>query len=305
MAIPEKEQIKEELISVIKKADESTVSKLEDRDSFLIKCCAISEFLAGGPDKVAKSLKKLENALLVKVGSETKKNDAKSYFGNWKARQSNKSVKGEYSKLLTQVLTQTEKGAGFNVLADGSVKIYLGFLSNEVFAKQATIASHWKDLVATDHGEYTHRIQWYLVCEGDLKEFSNKTEFAESFIFINSIPNLWDYIFDRVRQGDPPRRHGELDFRGPEALNSYLCSVEAAKSYPLLSSFLSHRKDKRIFQFDDNKNVDAKKDYVAKKLYSKSYIELNEGSKGKQVVDDIMKDGLFETGPTNQGKLEK
>lgn len=262
----------------------------------LEQCVAIGVLLGGGPAAVEAALSTLELALQGKAKKAGGVEGAKSHFGGWQARMAGTAPKdANYARLLSSILSETEQGprGGFKVLADGAVKIYTGFLSDKAFAAQAEDPSQWKDLVASDHGEYTHRLQWYIVMKSALPTVAS---FGDVFLEINKRPGLWDYLFDRSA-GQAPRRYNDDDFRGPEALNAYLCKNAAAQaSFPLLSSFLQHRWAKRDLQFGDKEKQEKNmKGYISRKLKGgRRYDELNEHD--RKDVDDAYVLGVIRHG---------
>jgi hypothetical protein len=122
--------------------------------------------------------------------------------------------------------------------------------------------------VPADHGEFTHRIQWYLL----MRKFEGNSfnapkllkSMAESVYRWREGTNdkghsIWTALFDRF-PSDPFGAESATDFRRPENLHTYLTSNAAP--YRLVSSFLSKRMEKRTEPKSDF-------NYIARKLYRK------------------------------------
>jgi hypothetical protein len=189
----------------------------------------ISDELSAGPESIAvrKGLQILEERL-----SERAKNDPKHQMGS--------------------VLLASERQWGVNVDSNNSVRVTaLGFLSAQAFAGELQSATLIKDPGAgTDHGEYTHRVQWFIVHEMKLAAKDNALlrcmGAPEMLPDKGNLNGLWDCIFDRLRR---PQRGlkayiatGKDDFRSPEHFNTWL---RGCKDYPVLSLYLEKRFDKR------------------------------------------------------------
>ena len=147
--------------------------------------------------------------------------------------------------LLTSVLTQFEIAEGFKeVDTDGEghprATRFLGQLSSDDFAYHIRNAHLAKDYVGLEHGEYTHRIQWY--CIGQAKQHLGLTDTQQdrdkiATLFMKSGP-FWGKTFDRNIQTDT------CDFRKPENLNNWLVGKPqgGGKKFPLLHNFLKARR---------------------------------------------------------------
>ncbi|MBM7112617.1 LirA/MavJ family T4SS effector [Archangium primigenium] len=151
--------------------------------------------------------------------------------------------------LLTTILTRYEQQEGFREVdtdGDGHPRTsrFLGQLSSGDFAYHIQQAHLAKDYVGLEHGEYTHRIQWYCLGQAkahlgltDTREDRDKmaTLFSKSGLF-------WGLTFDR---NTTPTMY---DFRKPEYLNNWLVasptSPGGAKKFPLLHNFLKSRRER-------------------------------------------------------------
>lgn len=156
-----------------------------------------------------------------------------------------KAERHKHHKVLSGFLTEYEAGQGFNqgtydfetknkLGADvmlktlpGKAVTLPGFVPpmafrNELLAK----ARHFKDPgVGVLHGEFTHRIQWYLVCEhaqssgslhhppADIFKACARPGFCQGF----NNSSVWDMVFE----GGGIAK----DFRKPEAVTEYFLRV--------------------------------------------------------------------------------
>lgn len=248
--------------------------------NYLSDITSISYILAGGPTSVAPGLELLEaalfNTLHIKANSsltsrftnlftspqKTKKtliSDAQKYFSDWATRRSAKvgeiktpTYELSASKALSSVLTAMEKEAGFTLLDNDQTKIYYAVLDKKTFKSEAQTGMQFKDIINPDHGEYTHRIQWYVALHSHLKLLTPRPETVNLFKFINSTADLWVWMFDRNKMdnSNPPNTDSPHDFRCPENFNNWLTEDAQTKAYPLLCHFLSERRKKRESSID-------------------------------------------------------
>ncbi|WP_260961037.1 LirA/MavJ family T4SS effector [Pseudomonas citri] len=235
-----------------------------------------------------------------------------------------KLAKELFSKLLSDVLGRWEHDNGFDVdhswMLGGRrpADILIGN-PKSLFNLQLESGRPFKDLGAgAQHGEFTHRIQWYLVGNalegfkaGDLykdikrwisrgKLLSHQASLSSPTLFSTEEGHkryLWEYLFDR--DGEPSNaisvaflaRQG--DFRGPSNLAAYLREPPHEAAFPLLTWCMRDRYTKRLHQAFDAA-------YMLKKAPKNS--QLKELAKifesGAQTEQDMAKmlapiDGLF------------
>jgi hypothetical protein len=146
----------------------------------------------------------------------------------------------KHHKVMTSFFAQYEAKAGFNTgmlpdsLQTGELPAQLpnspatltAFVNPTQFRKYLfQYGYHWKDAgVGWNHGEFTHRIHWYIVLE-HLKKNPNWLEHKPIDLFRacalpqwrhTKDPNqgVWDDIFDDLSSKDT--------FRSPETLHGYL-----------------------------------------------------------------------------------
>lgn len=160
-----------------------------------------------------------------------------------------------FSKLLSGVLERFETEAAFALGDRGSADIILGNLLGK-FNQELRQGRPLKDVGAgAGHGEYSHRIQWYLVGKSD------HLRYATSMIYRDvanhrspekiggSYQYLWMYLFDRDgTDGNamvvPFKANVITDFRAPSNVNGYLRG-DSNLHYPLLRLLLAKRYEKR------------------------------------------------------------
>ncbi|CAB3791582.1 hypothetical protein LMG28688_03332 [Paraburkholderia caffeinitolerans] len=180
----------------------------------------------------------------------------------------------DYSKLLTASLDEFERAHGFMVVGE-RLPNYAGFVFGNVFKESLALKQHWKDVGAGEkHGEYTHRLQWYiLIRAGAIKTVPVN---QEATIFASIAPwqkgrtcNLWTFLLDLLVT-DTSIGNDALDFRSPENLNMWLVGDSSPEFCPVLRAFLRARMAKR-------KSLYNMRDYLVKKL-----------KKSEKEVDEIM-----------------
>jgi hypothetical protein len=209
-------------------ADELARFKLDGQ--VLKDAVAISDELSAGPDSAAvmKGLTLLDERLAARS-----KLDPKRAMGT--------------------VLLASEGQWGVNVDSGNAVRVTaLSFLPAGAFAGQLKSATLIKDPGAGgDHGEYTHRIQWFIVHEMKLAADANAllrhTGAPEMLPAKDQLNGLWDCLFDRLRRSQFGLKAylatGKTDFRSPEHFNLWL--KDQVKVFPSLALYLQKRFDKR------------------------------------------------------------
>lgn len=187
-----------------------------------------------------------------------------------------KLAKELFSKLLTDVLGRWENDNGFDVDhawglgARRPADILIGNPKSD-FNKQLESGRPFKDLGAgPQHGEFTHRIQWYLVgnalkginagdvykdvkrwiSRGKLLSHGERSSNPQTFSTDNGYKRyLWEYLFDR--DGEPSNATTVAflakagDFRGPSNLSGHLRESPSDCAYPLLAWCIRDRFLKR------------------------------------------------------------
>ena len=312
--------IKDQIASLTKQLNPQPQSPQKFNEELVRTLENIGVFLGNGNDgRVKSGLQQLEDGIETNLKMNLKVSPtekcpgeqltaATTYFKDFKTRYDKKlqpqnddapvpQTRSPYSKLLTTGLQTVEVQNGFSVTQSGKAPVYVGRLSDQSFITASQSGQAFKDLVSPQHGEFTHRIQWYLVMSGKLSQSANQTTSVLSltgangglvFKLINLVPRLWDYLFDRVNGGEPGAS-GADDYRCPELLLADLINNRKVE-YPLLSAILDARQQKRT-QY--NKDYESRKDYVTRKLYLCTYKQIENNLEKKQVVDGICETNHF------------
>lgn len=226
--------------------------------------CAMSDYLGTGSGNIQPALLKLEENLKQKINSQI--DQAVEYFKNYTTRAASfdKPPSSPYSKLLTGHMAQLEEVNGFN---SKIYTIYLGRIDAQTFQNEREKARHFKDLISPQHGEYTHRIQWYLMMSaGIISDNGGKSIFQS----VLAIPGLWDILLDRLPADDPFEWDPD-DMRRPENLNAYLTSQLFIQQCPIIGNYLVARMAKRQNTMSTMDQSQWRNSYIARKLYRKSY----------------------------------
>jgi hypothetical protein len=210
----------------------------------------------------------MERKLEARVGASalgSKKTEFVEYYAGGRG-----TKVADFRKLLTETLTEFEARIGFV----DKIPNLLRELAGPEFGSVLRAGAHWKDPGAgVQHGEFTHRIQWFLVVvSGKLdapaagprvSAYRALTEITRFSTGLNPadrvrpeleyIP-LWSVLFDRLtefweHEGSP---NGLLkqacdmqDFRCPEFLHPHIIATDNRARWPLLGAFLHARTLKR------------------------------------------------------------
>lgn len=228
------------------------------------------------------------NPLAARPDMPTALTSARNY---WQDRVNGVAAKNEtYNHLLTDELTRLEGQAGFSFnvgfLKPNKAQLYVSVVDAADFRNQLALGRHWKDPgVPGAHGEFTHRIQWYVViASGILPPGVPVQVFKRCAAWVSPLMpavngasevDLWQTLCDRDRfnggQSIAVRADSVNDFRCPEHLGEYLANTIDPATYPLLHGFLSARAQKRA-GFDPT-------EYVAKKMFHRPYGSLSQDQK--------------------------
>lgn len=228
-----------------------------DKD-FVSDCCAIGNLMTKADD-CYEALKVLNGCLkkkLFQVQGNTPLDKGKGE-GELKQR-----------GLLSGFFNVWEATFGFNAKATLTPTL-TGFVRPDNFkAHLLQPGYHWKDPgVGVMHGEFSHRIQWYIVTQRNLTAKILKwppLKIFEEFAQPNCSGNMgtiWDDIVDATTK---------TDFRTPDKLHSYLNDPEQLKddNVDLLAQLISGRtaKRKREKEHWEKQEVEGAKDWYHKKL---------------------------------------
>lgn len=150
------------------------------------------------------------------------------------------------SKALNKVLAKTETAMGFTLLDHQETKVYFGVLDKDSFQADTDLGVPFKDIINPEHGEFTHRIQWYIAMHCAIPLMTPAPQMVDLYRFITGLSFLWVYVFDRSKMGEKfAPADTILDFRRPEYFHPWLCNEARAAHYPLLHGFLKARHQKR------------------------------------------------------------
>lgn len=244
----------------------------------------IGHYLSYGPRAGVRGEPVIRNALIKLDEDMTQRIDknfwAKSraidYFKKqgaaYKAKEAPPTKDRDFSKLLTASLDKFERDHGFTVVGD-RLPNYAGFVFGNVFKESLTLKQHWKDVGAGEkHGEYTHRLQWYILIQAGAIRTVPVNQ--EATVFASIAPwqkgrtcNLWTFLLDLLVT-DTSIGNDKFDFRSPENLNMWLVGDTAPEFCPVLRAFLRARMAKRESSYN-------MRNYLVKKL-KKSAEEVEE-----------------------------
>ena len=206
--------------------------------------------------------------------------------------------KDPFSKVLVTVLAEDEKDCAYPEQKDAKFhpRYFVGFLKRETFLDTIRSGRHWKDVGASPlHGEYTHRLQWYLIANsGDIprNQVGALYRFVGGFRDESKDPDsigqkdLWPRLCDRPRMdmggGNPGDTTKPSDFRAPEHITRFF--LNSGNDYPILKAFIVARFEKRSQGMGDETNfpsTNSMQHYVAKKIFGKAYAELKEQERSR------------------------
>jgi hypothetical protein len=277
----------------------------------------IGQFFTSAGD-VMPELDKLEEALFTRAFGKQLVSQRKSYQQRAKAYYSKATERAQakmdgqpvqkdsdLQHLVTREFADEENRAGlakWNKNGEPYQVMVMGPFSGEGFLRNLQLGRHWKDIVNPNHGEYTHRLQWYLIGKG-----AGVSRVGDVFRNIGSAQpaqyapypgapkeaylmyTVWDAIVDRLPDTDPRAKdksfpfigQNVLDFRCPEYFLTWLCDQQ--DRYPILTSFLKGRKQKRLKQ-----DLDFS-DYVALKVYGEPFNKLAQNV--QESITDFVQNG--------------
>ena len=178
--------------------------------------------------------------------------------------------------------------------APGKTALLTGFVSPEWFQQNLQKAHrHWKDpMVPEGHGEFSHRLQWYIICSEQETDFGQKkyqllqsVSGAPHLMFATALEKykldpapgkagreawMWDLLVDSFYAGVPGADESfgkTTTFRSPEFM---MTTFQRRQKPDLLSLFIRYRLDKRNAMNLNKTNEEgerASEAYVVKKLW--------------------------------------
>lgn len=208
---------------------------------------------SNGDPIVRNALLALEADMISRIGKYySQSSRAVAYFkqveGYYKGEAKKPQKDRDFSKLLSGALDKFETEHGFVVVGE-KLPNYAGFVYGNVFKESLRLKQHWKDVGAGEsHGEYSHRLQWYIVIKAGAIVSTPKNQEALVFQSIANFQrgktNLWTLLFDQLKNSESIGGDKE-DFRSPENLNLWLVGDQDPDFCPVLRTFLRARMAKR------------------------------------------------------------
>lgn len=190
--------------------------------------------------------------------------------------------KVEFGGMLDKALSTIELAHGI----DGEQALLSTNIDAFDFQRQLIVNRRpFKDPgAAAEHGEYTHRIQWAVICLSKILKGSPGQVYSQvgKWIFTGSgddphtrqkssgrVVAMWDALVDRFGGSTNPfPDRGAEDFRNPNKFNPWMTRPENEKIIPLLHAYLAARQRKRESRYNIH-------DYLAVKLcHEKDYASL-------------------------------
>ena len=298
--------------------------------NFKSKCDEVSNFLKTSPQRF-EAIKELNKQMKVEVMARQYGNRILA-DPNSKARllstlkRENDDMKFFTTHIFSNVLRKMESKNGFT-LFESYDKIRKpvtlgGLIMPNEFRRLIEEGKQWKDAgVPVEHGESSHRIQWFMIMNQLNPPIDGWVEFykkigqyehrqkpprpkrAEKMAWGSGKPipwknlGLWDALADRnpttgTFAAGPYNTTEDNDFRSPENLHRYLTDAANAANFELLNAFLIGRKKKRAEQRAEKKGPFSEEDqhiadYLSKQFYGKIFKELT--MKGKITIFRNMK----------------
>ena len=141
-----------------------------------------------------------------------------------------------FKKLLSTVLARNEMQHGFRLEAESDkIPIIIG-LDGRAFNQLLKDRKPFKDIGAgPEHGEYSHRIQWFLVSRcgqlahevGEIYEKVRQWSTLEEYVGLGRKSYMWEFLVDRDgvpsnAASIPFKTEEQTDFRAPSNVNRAL-----------------------------------------------------------------------------------
>lgn len=184
----------------------------------------------------------------------------------------------DFRGILSKVLFESEVMWGFNIGEGGPrpIPTLSGFLHPDNFIQDLLAQGrHFKDPGASmSHGEYTHRIQWWIICQEHFNggTYTLKNAPIDVFkilgkhvtkhwktalgVYADYMPEsmvvrtMWDQLVDSVPPDFPEANTtpNTDSFQSPHNLNYFIMKPEKRYLFPLLHNFLVTRYNRRAWQ---------------------------------------------------------
>jgi hypothetical protein len=181
----------------------------------------------------------------------------------------------KFASLLDGVLAEEEQSAGFA----GPVPTLGGIFTVEDFGKVLGQGLHFKDPgVSPDHGDFSHRIQWWLVY--NFIELPQGLTWPEVFASLPTYKfttgrelDMWAFVFDYLPSEMKVLNRKAGEWTRPEEVNHNI--MDSQGNCPLLRAILTARYNKRLLM--------SKAFSLNDKLWSTAYPEMKKNAKGFEV----------------------
>jgi len=189
----------------------------------------------------------------------------------------------QYKNLFSTVMRKMEKANGFGELS------YAWGVSAEAFLNNLKARRPFKDYSASpeNHGEHTHRVQWWLLCRFILPASGNNAQYYEECAYWtcrltevhpkDRTLYVWDYLFDSA-SNTTGFKASESAGSNPNNVYQLCRDTDQTGAYPLLSQFMRYRKRKTsayTFAIEKNKsqNVTSQVDRLKELKLPKAILE--------------------------------
>jgi hypothetical protein len=201
---------------------------------------------SGAPKLMNSGAPKIHSSAVLKTGF-------KDYYARGKAENfdANRKHANINKGLLTTILERVEKAHGFAPVS------YAWGTSGEAFLANLKARRPFKDYgAAPNHGDNTHRVQWFIICTSlcagiaDAAKFYEETAYWTTtvrfpknsggfFLDGNHTVYLWDFLCDSASN---TTGWNAADAKGLSPI--YIMTQLQEDDYPLLSNFVKYRKHK-------------------------------------------------------------
>lgn len=208
----------------------------------------------------------------------------------------------KHNKVFTDFFREWEDAAGFNkgvqqveggkpsapeiINLPGRAATLTEFVQPDDFRKYLLKHGyHWKDAgVGGRHGEFTHRIHWYIIIEyarANANWLTNKpidlfTTCGEPVTVVKRGATVWDFMVDcgdNILVPNPGKLYGQGSvYRSPDNLHKFLCddATRASKDLWCLAYLIWGRRQKRQFVGSERTTQDLQ-DYILKNNTDKEF----------------------------------
>ncbi|MBM0107765.1 hypothetical protein JM946_23720 [Steroidobacter sp. S1-65] len=207
------------------------------------------------------------------------------------------TAKGFSNRLSTAISTVGAQ-LGFSNYSNGIVMA--GFTDPGVFTSYVSKGSFWKDAVSSNHGEYSHSLQWLtlgLAAAG--KRLSLRT--TASYLFKNAVAHqsdkefvvpgrnqpskiyLWDFLVDCFDFGPDPDWQANTATHTARSPTHFNTRIQASKTW--IGRHLRKRYAKRGWAAPGSPTPTSTKGYAIERATQKGYQQQHSNSGGNYVYE--------------------